>query len=299
MAGAMEVTDSLSNTEEQIERAAKTIGRSKVRRDVFEAIYHHKSPVKTVEEIAQRTGLSRMRVLQAGGYLARRQIVNQEKKNGDTAYRKIDFFHAHKRQILGLAGNPKKLAALPTKRRVVVRLPKTIALPSAGAKANRITIDDIDSFAKVRRKKFAGHLPVSLSEAQFKRGVQGVLGEPGQFKDWGGEKSDLYSTRIRMNGKRLAAAFGFKGPGEKGSLVPGKMGKNGDQMQRLFQEEADVFFVQHWREIRPSVIELMRSLAVAKSVTTGKRIYYGIIDGQDSERLRLAYPSKFERKKRK
>src|SRR5579864_3036472 len=209
MAAAMEVTDSLSNTEEQIERAAKTIGRSKVRRAVFDAIYHHKSPVKTVEEIAQRTGFSRMRVLQAGVFLARRQIAKQEKKNGDTAYRKIDFFHAHKPQILTLAGNPRKLAALPTKRKVVVRLPKTVAVPSAGAKANRITIDDIDSFAKVRRKKFAGHLPSTLSEAQFKRGVQSILGEPGQFKDWGGEKSDLYSTRLRMDGKRRAAAFGF------------------------------------------------------------------------------------------
>jgi len=97
-----------------------------------------------------------------------------------------------------------------------------------------------------------------------------------------------------MNGKRLAVAFGFKGPGEKRALVPGRMGKNGDQMLRLFQEEADVFFVQHWRDIKPSVIELMRNLAVAKWATTGKRVWYGIIDGQDSERLRLAYAPKFE-----
>ncbi len=79
---------------------------------VFAAIYHHKAPVKTVEEISQRIGFSRMRVLQAGGYFARRQIVQQTKKDGDTAYRKIDFFHAHKPQILRLAGNPKKLARL-------------------------------------------------------------------------------------------------------------------------------------------------------------------------------------------
>ena len=72
------------------------------------------------------------------------------------------------------------------------------------------------------------------------------------------------------------------------------MGKNGDQPQRLFQEEADVFFIQHWREIKSSVVELMRSLAIAKSVTTGRRVWYGIIDGQDSERLRLAYTASFE-----
>lgn len=135
-----------------------------------------------------------------------------------------------------------------------------------------------------------------MSEKQFKRGVQSIIGEPGKFKDWGGEKSDLYTTRLRMNGKRLGAAFAFKGPGEKRKLVPGRMGKNGDQAQRLFQEEADVFLVQHWREIDSSVIELMRSLAVAKSVTTGKRIWYGVIDGTDSQRICSAYSAQFNKK---
>ena len=78
------------------------------------------------------------------------------------------------------------------------------------------------------------------------------------------------------------------------------MGKNGDQALRLFQEDADVFFVQHWREIDSSVINLMQRLAVAKSAMTGRRVSYGVIDGHDSHRLYLAYPSKFKaRKKRK
>jgi hypothetical protein len=38
----------------------------------------------------------------------------------------------------------------------------------------------------------------------------------------------------------------------------------------------------------------MYTYAVSKSVSNGgKRIYYGVIDGQDSERLRQAYPKKF------
>jgi hypothetical protein len=110
----------------------------------------------------------------------------------------------------------------------------------------------------------------------------------------GAETSDLYSTRLRVKNKRRAAAFGFKGPGQRGALVPGRMGKNGDQLQRLFQEDADVFIVQHWREIKPSVIELMRSLAIAKSVMSGNEIWYGVVDGQDSERLRVAYANKFQ-----
>lgn len=298
MANAVEVTDSISNTEEQIERAAKVLGRAKDRKKVFDAIYHHKAPIKTVEQIARRSRLTRMRVLQEGKYLHQRGLVRQTKKDGDTAYEKIDFFHAHKKQILRLAGNPRKLAKLPTKRKVVINLPKSVTIPSGSAKVNRITIDDVDTFQKVRKIKFAGSLPKNISENDFKRGVQAIIGEPGQFKDWGGETSDLYSTRLRIKNVRRAAAFGFKGPGQPGALVPGRMGKNGDQLQRLFQEEADVFFVQHWREIRPSVIDLMRSLAIAKSVTTGKPIWYGIIDGQDSERLRTAYPGKFKTRRK-
>jgi hypothetical protein len=292
MTNAIEVSDSLSNTEEQIERAAKTVGRG-ARRMVFEAIYHHKAKVKSVGDIAQKTRLSRMRVLQEGRHLSRRGIVRQTKRDRDTAYEMIEFFHAHKKEILRFAADPTKLQKLPTKRKLVATLPKFVTISSAGANVSRITIDDVRSFAKVRKINGAGSLPASVTEGQFKRGVQAIIGEPGTFKDWGGEKSDLYTTRIRINAKRLAAAFAFKGPGEKRKLVTGRMGKNGDQAQRLFQEEADVFFVQHWREIDPSVIDLMRSLAVAKAVTTGKRVWYGVIDGKDSQRLCLAYPAHF------
>lgn len=297
MGGALEVSDALSNTSEQIEHAAKTIGRSVVRRKVFEAIYHHKAKVKSVDEIALATKLRRVRVLQEGKRLVSNHIVRQTKKHGLTAYEKIDFFHAHKKKILGYAQNPKKLASLATKRKVAVALPKQVSISSVGAKVKRITIDDVHSFAKVKRIKVSGTLPSSMSEAQFKRGMQAIIGEPGRFKDWGGEKSDLYTTRLRVGGKRIGAAFAFKGPGQKGKLVPGRMGKNGDQMPRLFQEDAEVFWVQHWREIDASVIDLMRSLAVAKSVTTGQRVLYGTIDGWDSERLRTAYSTKFVAKR--
>jgi DNA-binding transcriptional regulator GbsR (MarR family) len=292
MANAIEVSDSLSNTEEQVERAAKTVGRG-VRRDVFDAIYHHKTKVKTVAQIAKRTGLSRMTVLQNGRHLASKGIARQTKKDGDTAYEKIDFFHAHKKKILALAASPKKLANLPTKRKVVVVLPNVVSIPSAGAKVQRVTIDDFASFARVKKIKIAQALP-EISETKFKRGIQSIIGEPGEFKDWGGEKSDLYSTRIRLTSKRLAAAFAFKGPGCPGKLVQAKMGKNGDQGLRLFQEDADVFLVQHWREIDPSVVDLIRNLAVARSAMTGHRIFYGTIDGDDSIRLRLAYPRHFK-----
>jgi hypothetical protein len=293
MANAVEVNDSISNAEEQIDRAARVLGRSETRRAVFKAIYHHKKKIKTITEIVASTKLPRMRVLQESRHLYRHGLVRSS-KGLEVSYEKIDFFDVHKGKIIRLANDPKKLEALPTKRKILVRLPHSIRIPSTGAKVHRITIDDIDTFGKVRKQAFSGTLPKTMSETQFKKGVQKIIGEPGDFKDWGGETSDLYSTRIKIGGKRRGVAFGFKGPGQPGALVPGRMGKNGDQIQRLFQEDADVFFVQHWREIKPSVIDQMRALAIAKSVTTGRPIWYGIIDGQDSERLRLAYQSKFQ-----
>jgi hypothetical protein len=300
MANAIEVSDAISNLNEQLEAAAKAVGRSEVRRKVFSAIYYHKAKRKDVSQIVQRTKLSRLRVLQEARHLARKGVVRQIKEPGaKTSYEMIEVFHAHKQQILSLAGDPKKLADLPTKRKLRTASVKDVTIPATTAKVRQITIDDVQSFAKVRSVKTASWLPASLSEDQFKRGVQAVVGEPGKFKDWGGEKSDLYTTRLRINGKRLAAAFAFKGPGLKGKLVPGKMGKNGDQAQRLLQEEAQVFFVQHWREIDPSVADLLQRLATAKSVTNGSQILFGIIDGNDSERLRLGYPDRFTGKSRR
>jgi hypothetical protein len=41
------------------------------------------------------------------------------------------------------------------------------------------------------------------------------------------------------------------------------------------------------------VIEQMKNFAIAKSVSEGKRIYYGIIDGYDTQRLIAAYQKYF------
>lgn len=287
------VSDSLSNTNEQIEQAAKAIGRGEVRRKVFEAIYHHKSKVKSVADIVERTGLTRTPVLQSGRHFHTKGIVRQTKKDGDTAYEKIDFFHAHKKQILALAGNKKKIEALPTKRRPRTSTTVRVMIDTKAADTKQITIDDIDSFTKVRKVATDGFIPRTVSEAQFKKGVQSIIGEQGKFQDWGGERNDLLSTRLRINGKRMPTAFAFKGPGKRGPLVPGKMGKNGDQIQRLFESTAEVFLLQYGEEIRESVIDQMHQLAIAKSAMTAKKILFGVIDGADSNRLFEAYKDKF------
>ena len=147
---------------------------------MFEAIYHHKSPVKTVDTIHRRTGLSRMRVLQAGRHLALKGAIKQLNKEikGDTAYQKIDFVQSHKREILRYAASPSKLAKLPTKRRGVAVLPKYVKVPSSGAQVARITVDDIESFVQVKKLRSKQSLSDTVSEEAVKHGVQAILGEP-------------------------------------------------------------------------------------------------------------------------
>lgn len=114
------VSDTGSNSEENIVRAVTALGRSKPRLAVFEAIYFHKKPVKTVEEIAERTGLSRKDVLTHGKHLVGSELAIQLKVRGDTAYRVIPFYQHHKAKILRLVADPSKLEKVATKRNTVV-----------------------------------------------------------------------------------------------------------------------------------------------------------------------------------
>jgi hypothetical protein len=137
-----------------------------------------------------------------------------------------------------------------------------------------------------------------MPEAAFKRGFQKVVGEQGTFKDWGGEKNDLLTTHMRIKTKRIATAVAFKGPGLKGKLTPAKMGRNGDQIQRLFDSEADLFLLQYWDQVDESVYQQMRVQALARSIARGgARVTYGVIEGIDSARLIEAYPKEFEKEK--
>jgi hypothetical protein len=132
-----------------------------------------------------------------------------------------------------------------------------------------------------------------MSEARFKCGIKNILGEGGRFNDWGGERSDLSTDKVRVAGIRMRTAFAFKGFGTSGILTPKKMGKNADQIQRLFKCPASVFFVQYWGQIDDSVVDQMAEFAKAKSVSDGELVRYGIIDGDDSNRLIRAYPRAF------
>src|SRR5438067_2538513 len=291
-----EVTDSPSHRQEKIANAARVIGRSQHRREVFAAVCYGKKGIKSIERIQQKTGLSYKQVLNAAAPLQQERLIDEAPKiNGRMAYKKNAFYSRNCKKVLTLAGDTGKLNRFPTANTPRISAVKVSVVTKPLAKkveVQRITVDDLDSFSKVRSVR-DGSLPGPLAEKKFKDGLQSALGERGTFTDWGGVTDDLCSSRVSCRGKRLAGAFGLKGKGTKGKLTPKKMGKNGDQIQRLFRSPADVFIVQYWGEIDSSVYDLMKSLAISKSFAEGRRIYYGVIDGQDSERLIRAYPGKF------
>ncbi len=292
-----ETTDVRSNPQEQIHHAATAIGGSHDRRKVFEAICFGKKKVKVISEIESRTGLSHKRVLEEGAKLHNARLVRKTKINDEMAYEKDDFLSSKLKLILKLSEDPKAMAAFPTKSnpkssqniRVDFHVHKDLV------NAEHLNIDIIDSFAKVKDIPLAGRPIVPIDEEVFQQGLQKIIGEQGIFTDWGGETDDLFSTRLFFRGQRATVAFGLKGKGTRGILVPAKMGKNGDQIQRLFRAPAEIFLVQYWGQIDESILEQMKNMAITKSLMEqGKTIYYGIIDGQDTQRIMSAYPQYFQ-----
>jgi hypothetical protein len=288
------VSDPRSNRNDQIRHAVEALGRSQDRLKVFKAIYRGKRAIKTVSAIAKVTKLLKIRVLQEAAKLSGNGIVHAVKVGGETGYRKDSFYATNRSSILRLVGNPTKLAKLPTKTHPRVQgATKTVVIKGVGrqAKTKEIFIDEIDSFKAVRKIKpaaIAGYIPIN--EKQFKLGIQKLLGEKGKFTDWGGEKGDLLTTRLYLGGKRIAAAFAFKGRGMNGVLTPAKMGKNGDQIQRLFESAAKIFILQYWRGIDERVREQVQAFAMLTSLRLGEKILFCLIDGGDTARLIQAYP---------
>src|SRR5688572_3419419 len=116
------VSDHRSNAPEQIDFAAKVIGRSKHRRQVFDAIYFGKKAIKTVREISVSTGLSEKRVLEEAKKLANNEIIRQTKKDKVTAYGKFAFYSASKPEISRLLSSPDKRRNFVTKRKPIVNV---------------------------------------------------------------------------------------------------------------------------------------------------------------------------------
>jgi len=287
------VSDARSNSKDQIAHAANVLKRSANARKVFEAICRGGKKPKTVAHLMKATRFTQIAVLQLGGKLGDQQLVHKTQVDGKTAYEKDRFLATNRTKILGLATNPTKLKRHPTKYAPATAGVADIRVSIRGAKIqiSPVTCDDFDQFHKIKKIRRAPSKMVS--ERNFKKGVIKLVGETGRFQDWGGEPNDLYTTKLRHKGQRRAVAFAFKGPGTQGVLTPKKLGKNGNQIQRLFRSPAEIFVVQYHGQIDQDVIEQMRAFATLNSVREGKRIWYGVIDGDDTNRLLAAYPQQF------
>jgi hypothetical protein len=290
------VSDFRSNVNDQLAHAAKTIGKG-LKRRVFEAIYRGRGETKSVGELCKATGLSRKQVLTAGLALVRSGLVEESTRNHDIAYQKDHNYTQYRDRILSLADDPAKLRKLPTKVAPGVSGVTAVSVSFARDFVNirEVTIDDIDSFAATRPViSDRGFVP--MPENRFKQGIQRVLGETGHFQDWGGEQNDLFTTRARIDGSRVTTAIAFKGGGTTGTLTLRKMGKNADQIPRLFESAAQLFLVQYWGQVDQRVYAEMRTYAITKSALRAgsQTIMYGIIDGVDSARIINAYPDAFQ-----
>ncbi|QFY07932.1 hypothetical protein GBF35_15690 [Nonomuraea phyllanthi] len=120
-----------------------------------------------------------------------------------------------------------------------------------------------------------------VPEDTVKRAFAGLIGESYVPKDWGGERSDLYTSRVFARGRQVSAAWLFKGPGYPRAMDVKALGKNGDQIDRLFTEPAELLVLQHCHQIKPSLVAMMDSYAHdARSPRS-----YMIIDGSDTGRI--------------
>jgi len=152
-----------------------------------------------------------------------------------------------------------------------------------------VHVDQIDSFETVTNVRPGARTDLeilrTIPELDVKGAFAEIVGEPIVPKDWAGETSDLFTTHLQLGGRRVSTAFMFKGPARFHPMKVADLGKNGDQIQRLFREPADLIVVQHCHQIDPTVRWLLRSLC--NQVGSSKNCC--AIDGTDTLRILRAY----------
>ena len=291
------ITEFSATSEETIQKIATELSKSDRKYRIFEAVYSGGNKPKDAAALAAMTNLDATTVLKLATPMAHQQYFETLKHEGRVSYRKYRHINAVKHTILRLAKNPVQL-----KKHVSTRTPRQTVLVQVDSRkrteirVREVFIDDVEEFGDVRDLKAAGLpdlTPTRLPAKIFKYGVASILGNKGKFQDWGGEKNDLYTPHVTIGGRRISTAFAFKGPATSPPLTIAKLGKNGDQVPRLFSTTAECFFVQFEGKIEEAVKSEMLTHAIEKSHQTGKEILYGLIALEDSHRLRLRYASHF------
>jgi hypothetical protein len=157
---------------------------------------------------------------------------------------------------------------------------------------NRLELhpSQIDAFEQIRQvpraSTRAALAPLrDIREADVKQAFAELIGEGEIPKDWGGEQSDLFTSTLTVDGQPFAAAFAFKGPAKFNPMTFADLGKNGDQIVRLYAEPADILVLQHCHVITTPVRAMMRAFAQQ----FGNLRTCCIIDGYDTLRILKTY----------
>jgi len=155
----------------------------------------------------------------------------------------------------------------------------------------RLSPEEIDSFqdiARVAESEVAELCPLDLPEAEIKGHFCDIIGNPFAQKDWGGETCDIFCN-VRFRRRAVPAAFILKGKSYANRpLRISDLGKNGDQLVRMFSLPAEVYVVQSNGPIDGAVHSQLRA-QVAEKLMTNQPVYYLVMDGVQTARLLRAF----------
>ena len=126
-----------------------------------------------------------------------------------------------------------------------------------------------------------------VPEQAVKELLCSLLSEHSVPSDWGGEESDVLSANLMIDGRRHTGAFLLKGPSKFHPMKPTDLGKNGDQIYRLFNIPAQVYVVQHCHNIGAAVRKQAEAFALARTFVAPCRIVF--MDGVTTARLLRAH----------
>jgi hypothetical protein len=291
------VIDVGSNLSENLERWSASLSRGGDKLKVFNVVYSSKRKQWTAKEISEeiKSSIHPYKVPDVARKLVGDGILHQLSGSWPVVYTKNHDIQHYRNKILSLAKSSGKRRELPTKRKSQVNVKVHVSgrHPKLG-KAVQITIDDIDQFARARKKRKKLPSLKPLPEEGFKRGLLKLFGETGKFFDSGVERDDFITNKLKMKGRRYAAAFALKGPGLRAKIMtPAKWGKNGNQIQKLVSAPARVFILQAEKQFHEDSLEQLQNLVEHKAFQQHRILYYGHIDRVDSLRLRRAYPEHF------
>lgn len=165
------------------------------------------------------------------------------------------------------------------------------AMPSPFLPTLEVRPEEIEQFVGMDQAWFPPEAEFKrmtmVPELAVKELICHLLGEHSVPSDWGGEESDVLSANLVVAGRRNTGAFLLKGPARFHPMKPTDLGKNGDQLYRLFNIPAQIYVVQHCHAIGAAVRKQAEAFALARSFVVPCQIVF--MDGLTTARLLRAH----------